>query len=82
MSATAGIGFRVSEIWAFIARDDDGDEGVIAIPTGLGIMPAVAADQARLDSLRPYAQTAARVRGRDVRLVRFSHMTEVEVIHP
>lgn len=45
-------------------------------------MPLVAADQARLEQLRPYALQVARDLGRPVLLVRFSGRELVETLRP
>lgn len=48
---------KIESIWAFVSVDDDGNEGVCAAQLmGPGsLMPLIAADPARLDSLRPIA---------------------------
>lgn len=48
---------KVTSIWAYIATNDKGDEGVFAVPMPDGSkVPLVAADIARLDAIRPVAE--------------------------
>ncbi len=65
-------------MFAFIALDEDGTEGVVGYPTSQGMLPLVGADMARVDSLRPYAQQIARSNGVPVTLVRFSVREDIE----
>ena len=75
---------KIEELFAFIAADqDDDDEGVVAASIGgMGMMPLVGADMARIRELRPYAQLTASTSGKPVRLVHFTNRVEVEVIEP
>ena len=70
---------RIDSLWAFIAADADG-EGLTGFMSPSGWMPMVAADEARVASLRPIAEDIAKASGKEVRLVRFSVRTEIEVI--
>jgi hypothetical protein len=72
---------RIDTIWAFVSVDpEDNTEGVIAGPLmGPGsIVPFIAADEARLASLRPLAQKLAKQLGRPVRLLKFSVREVIE----
>lgn len=75
-----GLGFRIETLWAYLAVHDDGDEGVIAASIGGVMMPLVAADEARLRDLRPYAEQVVALTGKAVRLVRFDHRVVEEVL--
>lgn len=77
----AGPGFRVSEVYAFLAIDVDGDEGVPAIRVGATLMPLVAFDLDRMKSLRPVAENLAR-EGTPMRLARFTNREDLEQIEP
>lgn len=79
-----GLGFEIEAIWAFLAvHDEDGDEGVISAPApGGGQMPLIAADQDRLESLRPIAEAIANKTGKDVNLVKFHQREHIETIEP
>lgn len=73
---------RIDHIWAFLSLDDGG-EGVCAAPLGgLGVVPMIAADKRRLDSLRPMARAAASAFGKPVRLAKFKDREDVEVFQP
>lgn len=74
---------KIERIWAFVSVDPaDNNEGVAAATIHGAFMPLIAADQARLDSLRPYARAIARASGMTLRLVEFSQRTVVEEIAP
>lgn len=69
---------RIDEMFAFIALDEDGTEGVVAF---MGT-PLVGADMERCDSYKPIAQAIATQAGVKVTLIKFSQRTEVEEINP
>jgi hypothetical protein len=74
-----GVGFHIDGLWAYLAvGEQDGGEGVVAWNN----MPLIAADRARLDSLRPYAEQVAKAAAKRVVLVRFDQRTDVEVLEP
>lgn len=73
-------GFRIESIWAYLAVAADDDEGVIGVYGPMGWIPAVAADRARLDALRPEVEAIARVTGQRIVLTRFDQRTDVEEI--
>jgi len=72
----------ISEMYAFVAEDGEG-EGVVAFlaPDGTW-MPMVAADAARVDSLRPIAQAMGKSQNITIKLVRFDNRTEMETYEP
>lgn len=74
-------GFKIKEIHAFIATEDDGTEGIIGqlAPDGV-FMPFVCADAERVKSLRPFAIQIARTSNKPLKLVRFSMREDLEVI--
>lgn len=72
--------FRINHIWAFLAIGDDDEEGVIGADMGGVMMPLIAANEERLDNLRPYARSIARVSGKKVTLVKFTVREKVEEI--
>lgn len=74
---------KVHEIWAYVAEDAQGEEGIVAYPTPSGIMPLLGADRERVASLRRFAEAAAIARGKVVELRRFHLVeSEIEVIEP
>ena len=70
---------RIDCLWAFLSSDEGG-EGIIAAPFGEVTMPLLAADEARLTSLRPIARLVAMRIAKPVLLVRFSERTVLEEI--
>jgi hypothetical protein len=71
---------RIEHLWAFLSSDEGG-EGVCAAPIGgLGAMPLIAADEARLKSIRHYAQHIASVFGKPVRLAKFTTREDIEIL--
>lgn len=75
-----GNKFSINEIWAFVSRDDDGNEGVVGATMGGVFMPLIAADKDRLDSLRPLAKDMLRLSKKKIFLVKFSQRSEIEEI--
>jgi hypothetical protein len=73
---------HIHELYAFLASDGQ-SEGLTAALFTDGIrMPLVAADQARVDSLREVAQMIANESGQTVTLCRFSVREDLEQIKP
>jgi dihydroorotase-like cyclic amidohydrolase len=72
---------RIDEVFVFVASDADG-EGVAAFFDGEHGLPLIAADKARVDSLREIAKEIARQSGNKITLCRFSVREELEVIEP
>lgn len=70
---------RIDALWAFLSVDEHG-EGLCAAPIGGMTLPLIAADEARLDSLRSIARVFTPVLGKQVRLVRFHGREELELI--
>lgn len=67
-----GKGQRIERLYAWIAEEPDGGEGVCSIQLGDVHYPMVGADRARIESLRQHAQDVARITGYRIRLVEFS----------
>jgi hypothetical protein len=73
----------ISRIYAWIARDADGIEGVVASPMRGGmILPLVGADMERVTSLEMLARAAGVARGVPVTLVRFERAETTRTIWP
>jgi hypothetical protein len=66
-------GQPIERLYAWVATEADGGEGVCAMsmPDGM-MMPLVGADMARIESLRAHARSVAVASGCPVRLVEFS----------
>ena len=58
-------------LFAWVAPDADGVEGIIMVPSARGIAPLVGNQISVLRQMRPYAQEAARARSTVARLVRY-----------
>jgi hypothetical protein len=72
----------IKEVWIFLATDDDGDETMLMMYEDGARIPLIAADQRRIDSLMPEAESMAFEIGREVRLVKFSTREVVKSIKP
>jgi hypothetical protein len=70
---------RIENIWAFLSVDEGG-EGVVAAPVDGMTVPLIAADEARLTSLRPLARVVASKFDIPIRLVQFTERRELELI--
>jgi hypothetical protein len=70
----------ISEMYAFISTDDEG-EGVMAFLAQNGTwMPMVGADMTRVEQLKPIAINMGKAQGRKVKLIKFSQREELEVL--
>jgi len=74
---------RIDRLFAFIALDEDGTEGLIGHyqPDGTWT-PLVGADMARVDSLRPIVVDIATQTDRRITLAVFSNRDNVETFEP
>lgn len=74
---------KIDQMFAFIAKDLDGSEGIPAvIAPGGTAMPLVGADMDRVQSLLPIAQKMATERNITITLVKFSQRDDIIVIKP
>ena len=71
------MGYIVDELFAFIATDEDGDEGVIAAEMGDMMMPLVAADLTRVNDLAKIANAIKQQTGVDYKLKHFKLLGDV-----
>lgn len=53
-------GHRIKELYAFVAIDEDGDEGIMGMQTGDTWMPLIGSDMPRVESLKPIAEEISR----------------------
>jgi hypothetical protein len=71
----------ILEIWAFVSRDAEGNEGICGFQSREGtFMPMVCADQERVQSLKPIALHISTQTKQRIHLVKFSVRTEIEEI--
>ena len=72
---------KIETIYAFIATEKEpDDEGIVAMRIGGNWIPLVAADEERVDSLRPIAQNIAKITRKKITLAEFKVREDVEVI--
>jgi hypothetical protein len=74
---------RIERIWAWLTVDAAGEECVLAGPSPSpfgGLMPLIAADEARLESLRPIARAIAAGAKMRVVLARFETRSDLELL--
>lgn len=69
---------NITEMFAFISVDSDGNEGVIAMNTSMGLAPMVGADMNRINQFRPHAIRLAKSTGQAVKLIKFTSRVELE----
>jgi hypothetical protein len=62
---------RITELYAFLAEEAPGEEGVMAFWTGETWMPMIGADMTRVESLLPLAEAISRATGKPSRVRRF-----------
>ncbi len=74
--------FKIETLYAFIAQDGTGHEGLPAMHVGDAWMPLIAADEKRLDQLREIAQVLADGAQDKIVLCKFERRVELEVISP
>lgn len=72
---------KIDEMYAFIATDEDGQEGICAFQIESGLwMPMVGADLKRVDSLRPIARSIVLATGRQIEVCKFTNREHLEMI--
>lgn len=69
---------KITEMFAFISIDADGNEGVIGVSSTMGMLPLVGADMAHMETMKPTAMAVANITGLPVILIKFSVHTELE----
>jgi hypothetical protein len=72
----------IKEIFAFVAEDAPGEEGIMAIRSDEMWIPLIGADIRRVEALRPIADTIAKQTGKPYRILFFKLEKEVEVAGP
>lgn len=68
----------IDAMYAWVATEPDGGEGICAARIGDMMMPLVGADMDRMKSLREYAEAGRRLTGYPMRLIRFSRREDME----
>lgn len=72
---------RIDKLWAYVSKDEQGNEGLCAAtsPGGM-LLPLIAADPARLESIKAIAEQLAEITGRTLVLIELSTRTDVREI--
>lgn len=70
-------GFKITELYAWVCTDKDGDEGIIAFLHKGIMMPMIGSDMERIESLRSTAVGIAKSEDLPLKLIKFS---EAEII--
>ena len=69
---------KIERLYAWIATDATGEDGIPAAVIDGVTMPLIGSDKARIESLRPFAEQVVAADGLAVRLVEFSIATVLE----
>jgi hypothetical protein len=76
-------GLKVNTIYAFIAEDADGTEGIIGqLMPDNSWLPFIAADEERLSQLKLFAQKISNVTKKEIKLIKLSKREDVELLIP
>lgn len=73
-------GQTIDALYAWVATEPDGGEGVCSALIGDTHYPLVGADMDRIKSYRQHAELIHRTTGYPVRLVRFSRRDDLEIL--
>ena len=71
------MGFVITEIHAFVAVGEDGDEGIISMQLGGVHMPFIVADKVRFERMLPLALQAVQEYKKELRIIKFSTREDV-----
>jgi len=75
--------FKITELWAFVSQDKDGEEGVCGFHDRSGVFwPMVCADVARLRNYIPIAEEISKESGMKIEVRRFTTMETISLITP
>ena len=77
-----GLMPHIAHVWAYLSVDQDGDEAVCGFLYAGKWIAMVAADEKRVESLRPIAAEIVAETGKIVRLVKFTERIDQEVLRP
>ena len=74
---------KIDTVYAFIANDDDGSEGIPAfVAENNLVVPMIAADLDRVETLRPIAEEMAEMKGIIITLAKFDNRENLERFVP
>lgn len=75
-------GFRITKLRAYTSIGKDDEEGIVAFMMHGVWYPLICADEERFKQMREKAVEIANVTGREVRVVEFATLKELEIIKP
>lgn len=75
-------GFKITDLWAYVLTDEDGDEAIIAGKTPIGIAPLIAPIRELAMLMMPAAIEVASDLKRPVRLMHFTEAHEEMLAMP
>lgn len=73
---------EVNELFAWVAKDGEGEEGIIGMPTARGVLPLVMVRQENAEKFKVAAVAAAMARGQTAYLKRFVLTDVLDTIIP
>lgn len=73
------MSFTIETLTAFISVDENGEEGLVGLPIGDGMLslPAIAADKTRVDQLYPQVKAFSEMFGFKFKVIELSVRTDV-----
>ena len=71
------MAFTITKLTAFVAIDEDNEEGIMGFRSADGWMPLVCANEARVKSMYPVAEQISKVSGKSYRILQFSQRKDV-----
>ena len=74
--------FKLNEMYAFVSVNEEGNEGILGMPSPHGVLPMFTADKKNLPKLMEGAQLFANSMDRKITVLKFSGREEVETIEP
>ena len=75
--------FEMREAYIFVAKDDNGDEGAVAVVTPNGqLVPLIAFEPKKTEQMMRSAQQVANETGKTITVVRLFNREELGVIEP
>lgn len=76
----ARTGQKIEKLYAWVAAEEDGGEGIIAVHSPVGPVPAIGADRERIEGYRPSAVAVSQMMGCPVRLKMFSTVAVIDEV--
>ena len=75
--------YAMQEVYAFVTKDREGNEGVVTIinPTGQ-MQPLIAFDDAQLDLMKGASQQIANETKQDIKMLKFTAREELDIFEP